>query len=184
MILCDRQLKELGDSIITPFVDHKVATDEYGDRILSYGLSSFGYDIRVCNEWELYNGNKLVVIDPKRYGEGHYEKITSDCLVIPPNGFALGLSVEAISVPKDCHVLCFGKSTYARCGVLVNITCIEAGWSGRLVIEFSNTSPSPVKIYANEGCMQLIFLRGELPEKDYTALGGKYMNQTQIEVKV
>lgn len=166
--------------IIEPFVDHLVRFDQDGKKIVSYGLSSFGYDIRVANEFKVFTNVYNSVVDPKEFSDDAFVNICTNECIIPPNSFALAQSVEYFKIPRNILAICIGKSTYARCGIIVNVTPLEPGWEGRLVIEISNTTPLPAKIYANEGIAQLLFLEGEPCRVSYADRQGKYMGQVGI----
>lgn len=166
--------------MIEPFVDHLVRYTEDGNKIVSYGLSSFGYDIRVANEFKVFTNVYNTVVDPKNFHDDAFvDMITEEC-IIPPNSFALARSVEYFRIPRSILAFCIGKSTYARCGIIVNVTPFEPGWEGFVTIEISNTTPLPAKIYANEGIAQVIFFEGEECETSYADRKGKYMNQVGI----
>lgn len=171
-ILNDKKIKEL-DDVITPFIDHQV---EKG--VLSYGLGSMGYDIRISNKFKLFTNISQTPIDPKDFSKDSFvEKEVDNYVVIPPNSFALGVSREKFNIPDNIMALCVGKSTYARMGLVINLTPAEPGWSGKLVIEASNTTPLPVKLYANEGIAQMMFFKGDRPNKTYADKKGKYQDQ-------
>jgi len=167
--------------IITPFVDHLVRTDADGKKIVSYGLSSFGYDIRVSDEFKVFTNVYNSIVDPKQFSEDAFVDIQTKECIIPPNSFALARSVEYFSIPRCTLALCIGKSTYARCGIIVNVTPLEPEWEGYLTIEISNTTPLPAKIYANEGIAQLVFFSSDIAcNISYKDRGGKYMKQVGI----
>ena len=159
--------------MIKPFV-----SEQKSNKNISYGLSSFGYDARVSNEFKIFTDVDSVIVDPKNFKKNSFVSRTSKECIIPPNSFALASTVEYFKIPKDVLVICLGKSTYARCGIIVNVTPLEPGWSGHVTLEFSNTTTLPAKIYANEGISQFIFLKGnEIPTTTYSQRNGKYMNQ-------
>ena len=162
--------------IIKPFVDKQVRKGK-----ISYGLSSFGYDARVSNIFKIFTNVNSGIVDPKKFKkESFVTKKGNECL-IPPNSFALASTVEYFKIPEDGLVICLGKSTYARCGIIVNVTPLEPGWEGHVTLEFSNTTPLPAKIYANEGVAQFIFIRGnEKPIISYAKRKGKYMKQKGV----
>lgn len=166
-----------GDMIV-PFVENQVR-----DGVISYGLSSYGYDIRVANEFKVFTpgmGNTTIV-DPKGLDESVLVDFVGDECIIPPNSFALARSLEHIKVPKDVLATVLGKSTYARCGIVTNFTPLEPGWHGYITIEISNTTPLPAKIYANEGIAQVLFFEGDEPcETSYADKQGKYQGQKGI----
>ncbi len=162
--------------MIEPFVDKQVS-----DGSISYGLSSYGYDIRVSDEFKVFTNVHNSVVDPKGFDEKSFVDIKSDVCIIPPNSFALARTVEYFRIPRSTITLCVGKSTYARCGIIVNVTPFEPEWEGFVTLEISNTTPLPAKIYANEGIAQVIFFEGdELCETSYADKKGKYQKQTGI----
>lgn len=163
--------------MISPFVE-KLKTD----GVISFGLSSFGYDIRIASEFKIFTPTTgtLTVIDPKAIDEKAMVDYQGDVCIIPPNSFALGRSVEYFKMPFNILGVCLGKSTYARAGIITNFTPFEPGWEGFVTIEISNTTPLPAKIYANEGIAQVLFLEGEMPEVTYASRKGKYQGQTGI----
>ena len=177
-VLSDRWIRKMAieNDMIKPFVDKQRAKDN-----ISYGLSSFGYDARVSNEFKIFTDVDSVIVDPKNFKNNSFVSRTCKECIIPPNSFVLASTVEYFKIPKDVLVICLGKSTYARCGIIVNVTPLEPGWEGFVTLEFSNTSPLPAKIYANEGAAQFIFLKGnEIPEITYDQRNGKYMNQSGV----
>jgi len=163
--------------MIEPFVDGQVR-----EGVVSYGLSSFGYDIRVADEFRIFTPStgRLSVVDPKAIDESAMVAYQGEVCIIPPNSFALARTVEYFRVPRDVITLCVGKSTYARCGIIVNVTPFEPGWEGFVTLEISNTTPLPAKIYANEGIAQVLFFQGPEPEVTYADRRGKYQKQTGI----
>ena len=185
MILNDRQIAELACSqvLIEPFYGCQVReftkhADSLNEKVISFGLSSFGYDIRADYDWKVFaNIYGGTVVDPKDFDERSFVSISDDHCIIPGNSFALTSSIEKIKMSKNLLGLCIGKSTYARCGIIVNVTPIEPGWEGYITIEVSNTTPLPVKVYSGEGIAQLLFFEGSLPSTSYAARAGKYMNQ-------
>lgn len=189
MILTDRQIRELctGDRpMIEPYEPSQVR-EVNGLKVISYGQSSMGYDIRAGHRWKSFRGRGFGVIDPKKMGEGRmevYDGVSS--IVIPPHGFVLGETVERFCIPDDVLVECLGKSTYARCGLVLNVTPLEPGWKGVLTIEISNTTELPAKVYSGEGVGQLIFHQAsERPEVTYADRDGKYQDQDGVtEAKV
>ena len=177
-VLSDRWIKKMAieKEMIKPFV-----SEQKSSKKISYGLSSYGYDARVSNEFKIFTDVDSAVVDPKNFKKNSFVSRTSKECVIPPNSFALASTVEYFKIPKDVLVICLGKSTYARCGIIVNVTPLEPGWEGHGTLEFSNTTPLPAKIYANEGAAQLIFLKGnEDPETTYAQRNGKYMKQIGV----
>ena len=181
-ILSDKWIKEksLDENMISPFSAHQVKETESGKHI-SYGLSSYGYDARVANEFKIFTNINTAIIDPKNFNNDSFVNKVTDVCIIPPNSFVLARTVEYFKIPSDVLVICVGKSTYARCGIIVNVTPLEPGWQGYVTLEFSNTTPLPAKIYANEGACQFLFLKGNEPcEVSYADRRGKYMNQSGV----
>ena len=173
--------KSIEDKMIEPFSKNQVRLDENGEKLISYGVSSYGYDVRCANEFKVFTNIHSAIVDPKSFDAKSFVDIQSDVCVIPPNSFVLARTVEKFKIPNDVLVICLGKSTYARCGIIVNVTPLEPGWEGYVTLEFSNTTPLPAKIYANEGVAQFIFLKGnEKPEVTYADRKGKYMGQTGV----
>ena len=166
--------------MIKPFVEEQVRSIE-GQPVISYGTSSFGYDIRVANQFRIFTNVYGSVIDPKNFDPKGLVEVNSDICLIPPNSFALALSVEWFRIPNNVLTICVGKSTYARCGVIVNVTPFEPGWEGKAVLEISNTTPLPAKIYAGEGLAQVLFFESDTPCKiSYADRKGKYQHQKDI----
>lgn len=162
--------------MIEPFVDGQVR-----DGAISYGLSAYGYDIRVSSEFKVFTNIYNSVVDPKDFDDKSFVEIDSDVCMIPPNSFALARTVEYFRIPRSTITLCVGKSTYARCGIIVNVTPFEPEWEGYVTLEISNTTPLPAKIYANEGIAQVLFFESdELCEVSYADKKGKYQNQVGI----
>ena len=172
--------ESLTNKIIDPFVDHLVREDKEGNKIVSYGLSSFGYDIRVAGEFKVFTNVHNGVVDPKEFQADTFVDILTDECIIPPNSFALARSIEYFRIPRTILAFCIGKSTYARCGIIVNVTPFEPGWEGYVTLEISNTTPCPVKVHANEGIAQVVFFEGEPCEVSYADRKGKYMHQVGI----
>jgi dCTP deaminase len=169
--------------MITPFSETQVRTTEKGNSIISYGLSSYGYDLRVSNEFKVFTNVFSSIVDPKAFDEKSFVDIQTDICVVPPNSFALARSIEYFRIPRDVITICLGKSTYARCGIIVNVTPFEPEWEGHVTLEISNTTPLPARIYANEGLAQVLFLGGAEPcEISYADRAGKYMFQQGITV--
>ena len=177
-VLSDKWIKEMvrTNNIISPFENKQVR----GNKI-SYGLSSFGYDARVSNEFKIFTNVNSEIVDPKNFKLNNFISKKGDECIIPPNSFVLSSTVEYFRIPNDVMVICLGKSTYARCGIIVNVTPLEPSWEGNVTLEFSNTTPLPAKIYANEGAAQFIFLKGnEKPNITYADRNGKYMKQSGV----
>ena len=177
-ILSDKWIKEMAktNDMISPFENNQVR-----DNKISYGLSSFGYDARVSNEFKIFTNINSEIVDPKNFKQNNFISKKGDECIIPPNSFVLSSTVEYFRIPNDVMVICLGKSTYARCGIIVNVTPLEPSWEGNVTLEFSNSTPLPAKIYANEGAAQFIFLKGnEKPEITYADRNGKYMKQSGV----
>jgi dCTP deaminase len=177
-ILPDHWIREQAqkNGMIEPFVDR-----QQREGIISYGVSSYGYDARVSREFKIFTNVDSAVVDPKNFTSESFVDRETDVCIIPPNSFALARTVEYFRIPRDVLVICLGKSTYARCGIIVNVTPLEPEWEGHVTLEFSNTTPLPARIYANEGACQFLFLRAETPcEVSYGDRHGKYMNQTGV----
>lgn len=162
--------------MIEPFVDGQIR-----DGVVSYGLSSYGYDIRVADEFKVFTNINTTVIDPKNFDPRSFVDIKSDVCIVPPNSFALARTIEYFRIPRDILTICLGKSTYARCGIIVNVTPFEPEWEGYVTLEISNTTPLPAKIYANEGLAQVLFFQSdEQCERSYADKKGKYLKQTGV----
>jgi len=167
--------------MIEPFSENQVRLDENGNKLISYGVSSYGYDVRCSNEFKVFTNIHSVVVDPKLFDEKSFVDIESDICVIPPNSFALARTVEYFKIPRNVLTVCLGKSTYARCGIIVNVTPLEPEWEGHVTLEFSNTTNLPAKIYAGEGVAQMLFFESdEECEISYKDRGGKYQGQTGV----
>ncbi len=187
--MSDREIKKKVEEMgmIEPFVPTQVRTkpsplpDEDPERIVSYGLSSYGYDIRCNDEFKVFSNMNPRPLDPKNFPEESFTTYRDNLCVIPPNSFLLTRSLEYIKVPRDVLVICLGKSTYARCGIIVNVTPLEPEWEGYITMEVSNTTPIPAKIYANEGIAQLLFLKADdVCMTSYKDKKGKYQGQKGI----
>lgn len=177
-IMSDKWIREQAkkNGMIEPFVETQKRTGT-----ISYGLSSYGYDARVSDEFKIFTNVDSAVVDPKNFSPKSFVDRTGPSCVIPPNSFVLARTVEYFRIPRDVLVICLGKSTYARCGIIVNVTPLEPGWEGHVTLEFSNTTPLPARIYANEGAAQFLFLQGNEPcETSYADRGGKYMGQKGV----
>jgi dCTP deaminase len=162
--------------MIEPFVDGQIRAD-----VVSYGLSSYGYDIRVADEFKVFTNVYNSLIDPKHFDPRSFVDIKGDHCIVPPNSFALARTIEYFRIPRDVLTVCLGKSTYARCGIIVNVTPFEPEWEGYVTIEISNTTPLPAKIYANEGIAQVLFFQSDEPcERSYADKKGKYQAQTGV----
>ncbi|UYN96042.1 MAG: dCTP deaminase [Enhydrobacter sp.] len=177
-ILSDRWIRRMAqeERMIEPFVD-----SQKREGTISYGLSSYGYDARVGPEFKIFTNVDSAVVDPKNFAENSFVDRKTDVCIIPPNSFALARTVEYFRIPRDVLVICVGKSTYARCGIIVNVTPLEPEWEGHVTLEFSNTTPLPARIYANEGACQFLFLQGNEPcEVSYADKSGKYQGQRGV----
>ena len=162
--------------MIEPFNKEQVR-----EGVISYGISSYGYDMRIADEFKIFTNINNTIVDPKGFDIKSFIDFKGDVCIVPPNSFVLGRSVEYFRIPREVLVICLGKSTYARCGIVVNVTPLEPEWEGYVTIEISNTSPLPAKIYANEGIAQLLFIEGsEVCEKSYADKAGKYQAQKGI----
>lgn len=178
MIMSDIWIREqaLAKGMIEPFEEA-----QRREGCISYGLSSYGYDARVADEFKIFTNVNSTVIDPKAFDQECFVDRQSDCVIIPPNSFVLGRTVEYFRIPRDVLVVCLGKSTYARTGIVVNVTPLEPEWEGHVTLEFSNTTPLPAKLYANEGACQFLFFKGDQPcETSYADRAGKYMGQRGV----
>ncbi|QAX82064.1 dCTP deaminase [Candidatus Pseudomonas adelgestsugas] len=166
--------------MIQPFVEQQV----YGkgeNRMISYGVSSYGYDVRCANEFKVFTNINSAIVDPKNFDENSFVDVKNDVCIIPPNSFALACTVEFFRIPRDMLIICLGKSTYARCGIIVNVTPLEPEWEGHVTLEFSNTTTLPAKIYANEGVAQMLFLQSdEVCAVSYRDRAGKYQGQCGV----
>ncbi len=162
-------------------VPERVPQAQVMEKIVSYGLSSYGYDVRCADEFKIFTNVNSSIVDPKNFDDKAFVNVKAREIVIPPNSFALARTVEYFRIPRDMLVVCLGKSTYARCGIIVNVTPLEPEWEGHVTLEFSNTTPLPAKIYAGEGCAQFLFLKAdEVCEQSYKDKGGKYQGQTGV----
>ncbi len=149
--------------------------------VISYGLSSYGYDIRVADEFKVFTNINNTVIDPKNFDSNSFVTVKGETCIVPPNSFALARTIEYFKIPENVITVCLGKSTYARCGIIINVTPFEPGWEGYVTLEISNTTPLPAKIYANEGIAQVLFFEGDEPcEVSYRSKQGKYMGQVGV----
>ncbi|MBI4189918.1 MAG: dCTP deaminase [Betaproteobacteria bacterium] len=183
-IKSDRWIRRMaqGHRMIEPLEPNQIK-EVNGQRIVSYGTSSYGYDIRCSDEFKLFTNINTTIVDPKNFDAKSFVDIKGSSCVIPPNSFALARTVEYFRIPRNVLVLCLGKSTYARCGIIVNVTPLEPEWEGHVTLEFSNTTPLPAKIYANEGVAQVIFFEsdpGDACETSYKDRGGKYQGQKGV----
>lgn len=185
-IKADKWIKEmaLNHGMITPFIDGQVR-DHHGEKVVSYGTSSYGYDVRCANEFKVFTNINSTIVDPKKFDKNSFVDVVSDVCVIPPNSFALARTVEYFRIPRSVLTICLGKSTYARCGIIVNVTPLEPEWEGHVTLEFSNTTPLPAKIYANEGVAQMLFLESdEVCLTSYLDRSGKYQGQQGVTLPI
>ena len=173
-----RMAKDHG--LIDPFEPGQVK--QQGDRkLVSYGTSSYGYDVRCATEFRIFTNINSSIVDPKNFDSNSFVNLDTDVCIIPPNSFALARTVEYFRIPRNILTICLGKSTYARCGIIVNVTPLEPEWDGHVTLEFSNTTTLPAKVYANEGVAQMIFFESdEVCETSYKDRGGKYQGQTGV----
>jgi len=174
-IKADRWIRKMAleHRMIEPFEDRQVR-----DGVVSYGLSSYGYDIRVADEFKVFTNINSTVVDPKNFDSRSFVDLKTEICIIPPNSFALAKTVEYFRIPRDVLTICVGKSTYARCGLIVNVTPFEPEWEGYVTLEISNTTPLPARVYANEGIAQVLFFQSdEMCEVSYADKKGKYQNQ-------
>lgn len=168
------------EGMIEPF-EHGQVRENNGGRVISYGTSSYGYDVRCSNQFKIFTNVHSTTVDPKNFDEKSFIDVEADHCIIPPNSFALARTVEYFRIPRSVLTVCLGKSTYARCGIIVNVTPLEPEWEGHVTLEFSNTTPLPAKIYANEGVAQMIFFESDEPcETSYKDRKGKYQGQTGV----
>jgi dCTP deaminase len=177
-LLPDHEIRKLAqeNGMIEPFVEKQTR-----DGVISYGLSSFGYDARAAREFKIFTNVDNAIVDPKDFSHQSFVDRTTDICIIPPNSFALTHTVEYFRIPEDVLVICLGKSTYARCGLIVNVTPLEPGWEGHVTLEISNTTPLPARVYANEGIAQFLFFKGSSAcETSYADRKGKYMGQRGV----
>ena len=177
-IKSDRWIRKMATEhdMINPFSEKQIR-----EGVISYGLSSYGYDLRVADEFKIFTNVNSTIVDPKHFDERSFVSIESDVCIVPPNSFALARSVEYFKIPRDTLTLCVGKSTYARCGIIVNVIPFEPEWEGFVTLEISNTTPLPARIYANEGLCQILFFQSdEICETSYKDRGGKYQSQKGI----
>ena len=177
-IKADKWIKRMAleHRMIEPFEDRQVRSG-----VISYGLSSYGYDIRVADEFKIFTNINSTVVDPKNFDARSFVDVKGDVCIIPPNSFALSRTVEYFRIPRDVLTVCVGKSTYARCGLIVNVTPFEPEWEGFVTLEISNTTPLPAKVYANEGIAQVLFFQSdETCEVSYADKQGKYQRQAGL----
>ena len=181
-IKSDKWIKRMAkdQDLIKPFESNQVRS-KFSEKVISYGVSSYGYDVRCSTEFKVFTNINSAIVDPKDFDEGSFVNIDSDVCIIPPNSFALARTVEYFKIPKNVLTVCLGKSTYARCGIIVNVTPLEPEWEGHVTLEFSNTTPLPAKIYANEGVAQMLFFESdEICDISYKDRSGKYQGQCGV----
>ena len=181
-IKSDKWIRRMAESsgMIEPFEPGQVRANE-GGKIVSYGVSSYGYDVRCADEFKIFTNINNTVVDPKAFDSKSFVDFKGDVCVIPPNSFALARTVEYFRIPRSVLTICLGKSTYARCGIIVNVTPLEPEWEGHVTLEFSNTTPLPAKIYANEGVAQMLFLQSDEDcQTSYADRAGKYQGQRGV----
>ncbi|KAB2317984.1 dCTP deaminase [Betaproteobacteria bacterium SCN1] len=181
-IKSDRWIRRMAETqgMIEPFEPGQVKAIG-GRPIVSYGTSSYGYDVRCANDFKVFTNLNHTLVDPKSFDPDSFVEITGESCIIPPNSFALARTVEYFRIPRKVLTICLGKSTYARCGIIVNVTPLEPEWEGHVTLEFSNTTPLPARIYANEGVAQMLFLESdEVCETSYKDRGGKYQGQVGV----
>lgn len=170
--------------MIEPFESGQVSQIQ-NERVISYGTSSYGYDIRCSDEFKIFTNIHTAIVDPKAFSDDSFVDFTGNVCVIPPNSFALARTVEYFRIPRSVLTVCLGKSTYARCGIIVNVTPFEPEWQGYATLEFSNTTPLPAKIYANEGVAQVVFFEADSEcETSYKERGGKYQGQSGVTLPI
>tara|TARA_B100000029_G_scaffold299619_2_gene292565 strand:- start:6858 stop:7424 length:567 start_codon:yes stop_codon:yes gene_type:complete len=181
-IKSDKWIKKMAmdHKMIEPFTEKQIRDSE-GHRVISYGVSSFGYDVRCADEFKVFTNIHSATVDPKSFDQDSFVDIKSDVCIIPPNSFALARTVEYFKIPRNVLTICLGKSTYARCGIIVNVTPLEPEWEGHVTLEFSNTTTLPAKIYSGEGVAQMIFFESDEDcETSYKDRQGKYQGQTGV----
>ncbi len=181
-IKSDKWIRRMAEShgMIEPFESTQVRHSE-GSRLISFGTSSYGYDVRCAPEFKVFTNINSAIVDPKAFDANSFVDVNADVCIIPPNSFALARTIEYFRIPRNVLTICLGKSTYARCGIIVNVTPLEPEWEGHVTLEFSNTTPLPARIYANEGVAQMLFFESdEVCEVSYRDRGGKYQGQTGV----
>lgn len=181
-IKSDRWIEKMAleQGMISPYQSSQTRETDSG-RIISYGVSSYGYDVRCADEFKIFTNINSAIVDPKAFDAASFVDVKADVCIIPPNSFALARTIEYFRIPRNILTICLGKSTYARCGIIVNVTPLEPEWEGHVTLEFSNTTPLPAKIYANEGVAQMIFLEAtDVCKVSYRDRQGKYQGQTGV----
>ena len=182
-IKADKWIRRMAEreNMITPFEPIQINNNHDNGGVISYGTSSYGYDVRCSTEFKIFTNINSAIVDPKNFDSSSFVDIKSDECIIPPNSFALARTIETFKIPRHILTICLGKSTYARCGIIVNVTPLEPEWEGQVTLEFSNTTTLPAKIYANEGAAQMIFFESdEVCETSYADKCGKYQNQRGV----
>lgn len=182
-IKSDRWIRQMAQdyAMISPFEPNQVRHNPQGNKLVSYGTSSYGYDVRCAREFKVFTNVHSVIVDPKNFDDNSFIDIVGDECIIPPNSFALARTIEYFKIPRDVLTICLGKSTYARCGIIVNVTPLEPEWEGHVTLEFSNTTNLPARIYAGEGVAQMLFFQSdETCQTSYKDRGGKYQGQTGV----
>ena len=184
-IKSDRWIRKMAEEygMVEPFEAGQVRFNDAGDKLVSYGTSSYGYDVRCSREFKVFTNVHSAIVDPKNFDEKSFIDIVGDECIIPPNSFALARTMEYFRIPRDVLTICLGKSTYARCGIIVNVTPLEPEWEGHVTLEFSNTTNLPARIYAGEGVAQMLFFQSDADdvcETSYKDRGGKYQGQTGV----
>ena len=186
-IKSDHWIRRLSEKerMIEPFEPEQVRYANDGERVISYGTSSYGYDVRCSDEFKIFTNIHSATVDPKEFDKNSFVDIQGDSCIIPPNSFALARTVEYFRIPRSVLTICLGKSTYARCGIIVNVTPLEPEWEGHVTLELSNTTPLPAKVYANEGIAQMIFFEStESCSVSYSDRKGKYQKQKDITLPI
>lgn len=181
-IKADKWIRTMAEKhrMIEPFSPNQIRTNKEG-KIISYGTSSYGYDVRCADDFKIFTNINSAIVDPKAFAQNSFVDLKADVCIIPPNSFVLATTIEYFRIPRNVLTICLGKSTYARCGIIVNVTPLEPEWEGHVTLEFSNTTNLPAKIYANEGVAQMIFLESdEVCETSYKDRKGKYMHQLGV----
>jgi len=182
-IKSDRWIRRMAEAhaMIEPFEPGQIRRGPEGRKIISFGTSSYGYDVRCADEFKIFTNINSAIVDPKNFDASSFVDVRSDVCIIPPNSFALARTIEYFRIPRNVLTICLGKSTYARCGIIVNVTPLEPEWEGHVTLEFSNTTPLPAKIYANEGVAQFLFFESDEPcEVSYADRKGKYQGQKGV----
>ena len=182
-IKSDRWIRRMAESegMIEPFEAGQIRESGSGQRLISYGTSSYGYDVRCAGDFKIFTNINSAIVDPKHFDENSFVYFSGDVCIIPPNSFGLARTIEYFRIPSNVLTICLGKSTFARCGIIVNVTPLEPEWEGHVTLEFSNTTPLPARIYANEGVAQFLFFESdEVCERSYSDRAGKYQGQTGV----